>query len=309
MKILNVVTTHRPFFVDQCRAIRSCGVELDTIRVPGPESTAKSRSFSDYIKFYINIIRKVSARDYDLIHANFGNTIPFAICQPNRPVIATLWGSDIMRENEGLRKFIKCFSKRCDTVVLPSKKMASYYPSDHKYIPFGVDTEKFKPFSQTKAREKVGWNQYDDIVLFPYPGNRKVKNYSLARKVVSKLEGTTLKRLDGISHDRVSLYMNAADALLVTSKRESGPMVIKEAALCNLPVISTDVGFASDILSDIKNSFVCGSFNELVEKLQNVIHSSSRSDGHKYMKKWGLTKMGNEYLNVYKSTINQYSNR
>ncbi|MEA5409980.1 glycosyltransferase [Haloarculaceae archaeon H-GB2-1] len=38
------------------------------------------------------------------------------------------------------------------------------------------------------------------------------------------------------------VWMNAADVLLLTSKREGFPNTVKEALACNLPVVSTDVG-------------------------------------------------------------------
>jgi glycosyltransferase involved in cell wall biosynthesis len=38
------------------------------------------------------------------------------------------------------------------------------------------------------------------------------------------------------------MYMNACNVLLLTSKHEGSPTVVKEALACNLPIVSVDVG-------------------------------------------------------------------
>jgi glycosyltransferase involved in cell wall biosynthesis len=40
--------------------------------------------------------------------------------------------------------------------------------------------------------------------------------------------------------------MHACDIALITSRRESGPLVAREAVVCGLPVVSVDIG-------DLKN--------------------------------------------------------
>lgn len=302
MKVLNLVTnSDASFYNNQINVLSKMGVETSSIDVPNK----RPRSIKDYLSFYSKVIYN-SWSNYDLVHANFGLTAPFAIAQPHRPIVLTLWGSDLMAGGKA-SKITKKLLTFFDEIIIPSKRMESYLP-DHDYtiIPFGIDTDLFSPMSKRKAREKLGWNNEKPIVLFPYNPNRKIKNYNLARKVVDSLSfDVDLKITPGVSHDKMPYYYNASDAVLITSKREAGPMVVKEAALCNVPVVSTDVGFVKEVLEGISNSFVCTSTEELRKKLGYTLEENERSDGRKKLKEEAsLEKMGERIIKVYKKVLN-----
>ena len=300
MKVLNLVTSPRPFFEQQCKVLEQECIDTQTIQVPRREDKSESRRKVDYIKYYTTVLKQ-DLGSFDIIHANYGLTAPMALAQPSRPVVLTLWGSDLMNAVPRLSNYC---AKHCDAVILPSQAMAPYISTDHTVIPFGIDTELFNPKPQKQARKKVGWKKDSKIVLFPYDTSRDVKRYNLAVQIVEEL-GTDaeLHAIADVPHHMVPTYMNASDAVLVTSKRESGPMVVKEAAVCNVPVVSTDVGFASEVLSDIKNSYVCKSVRELKDRLEAVIESEERSDGQKYADEWGLDRMGDRLMDVYESVL------
>ena len=50
-----------------------------------------------------------------------------------------------------------------------------------------------------------------------------------------------LKILHGTPHEQVPLFVNACNAVLVTSTHEGWPNIVKEALACNVPFVSTDV--------------------------------------------------------------------
>ncbi|MXV61866.1 glycosyltransferase [Natronorubrum sp. JWXQ-INN-674] len=300
MKVLNLVTTPRPFFDNQLRALQRLGVEVDVIQVPGRESQEESRLATDYLQYYPNVLRK-QFEDYDLVHANFGNTTPFAIFQPTRPIVVSFWGSDLMGRFGAINsRFASLFNE----VILPSPVLTRYVPCDCHIIPFEINTELFCPISKSEARLEVGWEQNKNYILFPYSETREEKNYPLARRIADNADqNVELIAISEVEYEQMPYYINASDVVLITSKRESGPMVVKEAALCNTPVISTDVGFVSDVLSDVKNSYVCSSEAELVEQLDDVLESGNQSNGRKYANEWGLDTMGEQLVNVYESAI------
>jgi len=54
-------------------------------------------------------------------------------------------------------------------------------------------------------------------------------------------------------------YLNAADVLLLTSKHEGSPTIVKEALACNCPVVSVDVGDVRERIAAING---CVSLHE-----------------------------------------------
>ena len=90
------------------------------------------------------------------------------------------------------------------------------------------------------------WRKDKLDILFPSDPRRPEKNHYLALLTGEELEKrgwivglTTLKQQPrSIVWDR----MLVADLTLITSKRESGPLVARESLLCGTPVISVNVG-------------------------------------------------------------------
>lgn len=302
MRVLNLVTTPRPFFDGQVETLERKGVECDTVSIPRPDGR-ETRSVTDYLKFYPTALAN-SLSGYDVIHANYGLTAPFALAQPKRPVVLTLWGTDLMSDRAWLSQLSRGAARLADAVVLPSETMSRRLEESHTVIPFGVDTEQFRPMPRDDAREHLGWDPDQTVVLFPYDPSRDVKDYPRARELVDAADiDAQLKIVSGVPYDEMPYYMNASDALLLTSKRESGPMVVKEAAACNLPVVSTDVGFARDVLSGVSNSAVATTNDELVAALERVLESPDRSDGRESIDGLSLDAMGERLIDVYERAL------
>ena len=300
LRVLQVATSDRPFFSQQVAALEEQGVTCTTVTVPHPEEDG--RGPREYARFYAETLR--SALDgQDIVHVNYGLIGPLALAQPVRPVVLTLWGSEIMGAAGWLDAVSAWTARRSDAVIAPSAPVSRRLDCEHHVIPFGVDTDLFRPIPRDDAREQLGWDRDADVVLFPYPPSRAIKNYPLAESVVDRVPGgVTLKTMSGVPYERVPLYMNASDAVLVTSRRESGPMVVKEATACDVPVVSTDVGFVADVLEGVEGSSVCSSHEQLVEGLEAALaadrgRSSDRPDV------MGLDRMGERLVDVYHEAL------
>ena len=304
MKVLQLVTSPRPFFDQQVSALERRGVDCTVCAVPGAHSGDSGRSAADYVRYYPAIIDTIRSEEFDLVHANYGLVAPFALAQPTRPVVMTLWGSDLMSDKRWLRSISRFGARRAAATIVPSEPMSRELETEHELIPFGVDTTTFHPIPQEDARERIGWESEDPIALFPYDRTRDVKDFERARRLVDAVEADLeLRPVSGVDHDMMPYYMNASDALLVTSRRESGPMVVKEAAACRLPVISTDVGFVRETIADASHCVVSDDDDRLRDGLESVATTRARSNGRAVVDGLGLESLGENLLGVYRRVL------
>jgi len=312
LRVLNLTTNESSqFFQAQVEELQRRGVESTTLSVPGENhsqsvdaDTDGSRSVWDYARFYPSVLAH-SLDGYDLVHANYGLTAPMAVAQPRLPVVLSLWGSDLMGRYGPLTKRVAPF---CDEVIVMSEGMAEVYGEACRVIPHGVDLDLFEPMDRDGARETVGWPTDERIVLFPYPPKREVKNYPRARDIVDRVRDrldrpVSLRTATDVPHERMAYYFNAADALVMTSRREGSPNTVKEAMACNLPVVSTDVGDVRHRLEPVEPSTVSDDDDELVAGLVEILRAGERSDGREHATEIGVEQMGTQLLSVYESVV------
>lgn len=302
LDVLQLVTTPRSFFDQQVRVLEERGVRSTVVEVPRSEA---GRRPSDFGRFYARILRETAPpTGYDLVHANYGLVGPFALAQPIRPVVLTIWGSEVMGYSRRLDRVTRFSARHSDAVIAPSKAVSRALDTPHAVVPFGVDTELFRPMDRSESRERLGWDADTRIVLFPYDPSREVKNYALARRVIERASvDAELRTVSGLAYEEMPYVMNASDALLLTSERESGPMVIKEAVACGLPVVSTDVGFARDVVEGVPGCTVGNSSSELARGLERALATIERPGGRDVIDGLGLERMADHLFTVYTTAI------
>lgn len=296
LRVLQLVPSPRPFFDQQVAALERLGVDSAVVAVPG---SAGDRGPAAYARFAGRTVAR-NLEAFDVVHANYGLTAPFALAGTNCPVVVTLWGSDVMGPS-WLRRLSLASAARAAAVVVPSRPLARAVDCDHELIPFGVDTDRFRPIDRSTAREAVGWPREERIVLFPWDPSRPVKRHDLAERVVARVPGATLRTVHGVPHERMPAYLSASDAVLVTSERESGPMVVREAAACNVPVVSRDVGFAADVLADVEACAVVEGEAALASALERVL--GRRTDGRRAVEGLDPDRTGDRLADLYRSVL------
>ncbi|MXV62534.1 glycosyltransferase [Natronorubrum sp. JWXQ-INN-674] len=301
-----------PFMNQQMAELERRGVSFTTLPISGEVAADTSRGPTDYLKTVPKVLAE-STNGYDLIHAHYGLTAPMALAQLRTPVVLSLWGSDV---HGPVKPISSACAPLCEEVVVMSEEMREVLGRDCRVIPDGVDLETFRPESQNRAREKVGWDDVDDAyqVLFPYSPDRTVKNYPRAKRVVSAADNlldrpVELRTVSGVAHDAVPDYMNAADALLLTSDSEGSPNSVKEAMACNLPVVALDVGDVRERLSGVFPSRVATDDEELIVGLMDVLKRGERSNGREAAEEVSIERTADQMLEIYERVAGETEQR
>ena len=83
-------------------------------------------------------------------------------------------------------------------------------------------------------------------------------------------------------HEMLNLYFKS-DIFLNLSEADSAPMMITEALLCGIPVISTNTGNASDLIINKNNGYVLAKYdpNDLINKIIEIMSGKWKVDSLK----------------------------
>lgn len=270
---------------NQGESLKRIGVEVDYFIIP-------DKGFKGYIKSIPKIRKTYYSGNYDLVHAHYSLSAIAASCSGLFPIVVSLMGSDAYT-SVFWRFVIQVFHRiRWKKTIIKSQKMQTLlHLKKAIVIPNGVDLEKFKPIIKADAQHDIGFDSSKKTVLFVSNPEREEKNYPLAVEAIRLLKRTDveLKPIFNIRNEDISRYLNAADMLLLTSKREGSPNVIKEAMACNIPIVSTDVGDVKYNLDGVLKCFVCNdSATEITSRIQEVLKTDSRSNGRDKLISLGL---------------------
>ena len=113
-------------------------------------------------------------------------------------------------------------------------------------------------------------------------------------------------------NDLISLY-HALDIYLITSREEGGPMGLLESIACGTPVVSTNVGMASDIITDKITGVLVDQIEveNITDKVEYLINMSNEEKNdlkikaRKVIKKCDWELVAKEHWEkIYKPLIN-----
>ena len=243
------------FVRDQVQALqRIDGVEVELFTFsPGGAAT--------YLRAGEKLRRRHRRKRYDVVHAHFGLTAWPAFAARGTAHAVTLHGTDLAHPRS--RPITLSALPFLDLVATVSEPLAAEIPhwavrGQRAILPCGVDVERFQPMPHAEARAALGLTPTGRYVLFPADPHRREKRYDRALATIAQLaEPLTLGNVDPAL---VPYYVNAANAVLVPSERESFGLAVLEALACNIPVLATPVGIAPDVLADLRGT-LCAPFD------------------------------------------------
>lgn len=258
----------------------------------------------------------------DVVHAQFGTVNGIlCVCAGANPLVVTFRGGDLnpTREVSRIRSIAgrmlsQLTALRAASIICVTGRLRDrlWWKRDRsRVIPNGLNLSLFVPIAKSEARLALGWREWERVVLFNAGRNEQVKRLDLAlaavkraRRSIDNLRCEVLR--GGTSAEKIPLYLNAADCLLVTSDWEGSPNIVKEALACNLPVVSVDVGDVAERISGVTPSCL-GERNpeSLARCIVEVLQENRRSNGREKIALLSDKAIADEILDVYREAIAQ----
>lgn len=305
-----------PWLQSQIASLRRAGLVVDSFVIHRAERGKYARA--------IPRLRAVLARSrYDVVHAHYGYAGIVAAAQSRCPSVVTFHGDDLLGtpDEQGhptawSRLWVQIHRRMAhhvDAVIAVSEEMARVLDRpDVHVIPCGVDTELFVPRDRDQARARLGWDLDKRYVFFAANPTFARKCFPVARAGVEVLQRSCRYSVElvcthsqpqaVVPYEQVPWYMAAADALVVTAYWEGGPVVVKEAMACNLPIVSVDVGDVRQVIGDTPDCHIVEREPAAVAAaLAAVLDPPRRTDGRGRAEMVSLPRIAERLVAVYQS--------
>lgn len=258
-----------------------------------------------YIKYFFKLKKQLKQHKYDVIHAHYALCgILARISSKSVPVICSLMGSDLYKSKK-MRFFVRLFSHHLwDLTIVKSEDMKITLRNDVAMtIPNGVDFKRFRSIDMRIAQKRLGWNPDKRHILFGANPKRSVKNFDLARKSVQMLNDSSIELhwLEDVPNSEMPIYLNASDVILLTSKWEGSPNVIKEALACSRPIVAADVGDVAELIQDVENSILVTTYNseDFASALKLALGGKTTTNGKEHILHLESSAVARELFRLY----------
>ena len=200
------------------------------------------------------------------------------------------------------------------------------YTKRSALLPCGVNLTEDQLLSRSEARQALGIADDAHIVLFAGAFDNAVKDPELAFAAIELLQTQCsgadapvysvqctgeeisgavtsactpytihytpiLQELRGFSRAEVNCWMCAANCLLLTSKTEGSPQVIKEAMACGCPIVSVDVGDVAERVSGVEGCYVVRTREpkDIADAILQAVAFEGRTNGRDRIIEMGLS--------------------
>jgi teichuronic acid biosynthesis glycosyltransferase TuaC len=282
------------FVKRQVESLRDVGVRLDVLFVRG------YRSKSAYAAAALTLAKlsHSGAPPYQLVHAHGGETGLSVIAYRRAPTLVSYLGDDLLGTPKAdatiplrscaRRSLIRRSAMLMSRTITKSHEMQLALPRScrgrNHVVPNGVDDSIFAPIPRDEARRLLRWDRHARIALFGGSPDIPRKRFWLAeagaKAASARVPRLQVKTLAHVDPEEVPIMMSAADCLLLTSAIEGSPNVVKEALMCDLPVVATPAGDVRELLRDVSPSWVCSAFPDAIaDALVECLATPTRSNG------------------------------
>ena len=259
--------------------LREYGHDVTLMEIPHlPIKNLKNPSFIVFgiLKSFLN------REKYDAVHAwNIPSAFVMKYINSNKKILSvhgmyseqveTLHSKSI--GNLANKAEIKAF-KISDKLTTDSKSVQKNYNkkmnANFIYLPAPLDAEKFKKITQLEKNKNqivyIGRDSFE-------------KGIDILKNIESKINGNVIY-CTNLPWEQTMSILQSSTILIVPSRMESIPQVIKEAFYLKIPVIATNVGGIPEIIENKKTGILIPpeNSNKMIEEINNLLKNPSLID-------------------------------
>ncbi len=287
-------------------------VNLFIERIPSEVKSLKDGSFqkSIYLKTLPKIKSIIKTVKPDILHSHYASSYGLLGALTGfKPFLLSVWGNDVFDfpkksflHQLALQYVFRKANRIFSTSNVMAKEINLYTDKEIKVIPFGIDTEKFKPLSikkifddETLVIGTVKSLSYKYGIEYLLEAFRLVKQKFPDRKIKLLIVGDGILRnkleilskeleIDGdvlfygaVEHSRVPEIYNMIDIAVFPSVWESFGVSNLEAAACEVPQVASDMGGFKEIIENGITGFLVEPKNPqaIAEKIISLIEDVS----------------------------------
>lgn len=303
-----------PFVKSQGESIKKEGVEISYFLVKG-------KGFKAYINAVKELKKYLKQNSFDLVHAHYTFCgLLSVLSRPKVPIVLSLMGDDAYGTPNAKGKtkvssyysiwltyFIQPFLKK---IIAKSEEIGTYVWQKKKLnvIPNGVNIDRFYPINKDEVRKELNLDRNKKYTLFLNNTKDARKNFALLKRTmeVEKLEEFELLAPYPVAPEQVVKYLNACDLLVHTSWREGSPNLIKEAMMCNTPIVSSEVGDVKAVFGNTQGCYLTKfSTQDLAKNINLGLKFGGRTVGRENSKYLEQSVIAEKIINVYKGIVSK----
>lgn len=320
MKVLSVIPGQPEGFSMIFARRQSAGVAASGVQVVDYHIAERVRPRGVLTEIR-RLMRVVDEFDPDIVHSHYG-TATAVICllaARGRPVVVTFRGSDVngsaavspLRSAIG-RILSQVANLGASGVVCVSdglRRKLWWRRGRALILPSGIDLDEFSFRGREVARRHLGFDEQVPMIVFNCGLDPWVKNLDLANAVVDRVRAE-LPNVEFVvmrgdwAPERVPWLLSAGDCLLVVSRQEGSPNIVREALACGLPIVSVDVGDVEQQIRNVHNCALCSAETDtLASAVLRVLRSHERSDGRKVAERYSVANTCSQLIALYEDLL------
>ena len=306
------------FVREQGEELRKLGCEIAYYAVVG-------KGVRGYLRNVKPLRKKIQEFQPDIVHAHYGLCGMVAVLAARKkvPVVVTCHNGETLTKYGNIISSLAI--RRADyTICVAQHIYDKLYLKPKPYIiqPCGIDLKDLPLVDKAVAQTEMNLSPDKINILFGGSFSNARKNAPLAHAAIAILEKENLKletinhksfpinliEMRGFNRHQVAMLFNACDLLLLPTKSEGSPQVLKEAMACNCPIVATDVADISFLLQGVTNSYLT-TFDpaDVADKIQRVIDCGERTNGRDRINELKLDNplVCETILGIYKEVLSK----